>query len=172
MIVSLTMLAQATRAKKFILMVNKFENIPNDILSNVDKMGVDESLFLTELEGRYFNALYQIEKQDFNLCGKKVTFLTGNTGKAICNKKRYLGFEKNALESSSSPCHGALYIFNAAQKEKTGGYDAAIVFWTKKWPIYIKQVVRTLKKQHKIDCNVDSINPKFRKRKSEPTISE
>ena len=139
LIVSLTMLAQTPMTSEF--------KILSDVLSNIDKMGVDESLFLTELEGRYLNALYRTERRQFNMCGKKVAFLTGTVGKTISNKKIYFELERNVLKSNYLPSPDALYIFNAAQKEKTGGYDAAIIYLTKKWPISVRQVVKTLKKQ-------------------------
>ena len=53
MIISENMMAQVYR------MINKYENIPQCILSEVEKMGVDESSTLTELEGKYFNAIDQ-----------------------------------------------------------------------------------------------------------------
>jgi hypothetical protein len=71
-IISKSMLAQIYTTR------NKFENIPKDILDNIDKMRMDECIFLTDLEGRYFNALYQIEEGKFNLFSKKICFLTGN----------------------------------------------------------------------------------------------
>ena len=56
-------------------MRNEFKNIPCEILNNINKMGIDDNLLLTELEGKYFNALYQIDKQEYSLCCKKVAFL-------------------------------------------------------------------------------------------------
>jgi hypothetical protein len=127
-------------------MKNKFENIPQNILSNINKMGMDECLLLTELEGQYFNALYQVAEKEFNLSGRKVGFFTGNVGKNKTNKKLYFISERNRLELNNSPLSGKLYIFNAAQKEESGGYDAAIVYYTKKL-LSIKEVVKRLKNQ-------------------------
>ena len=59
MIISENMMAQVYR------MINKYENIPQCILSEVEKMGVDESSTLTELEGKYFNAISQISRTEF-----------------------------------------------------------------------------------------------------------
>jgi hypothetical protein len=125
-------------------MRNGFENIPQNVLSNIDKMGMDECLLLTELEGQYFNALYQVEEKEFNLSGKKVGFLTGNVGKNKSNKKRYFISEKNRLELNHSPLFGKLYIFNAVQKMRSGGYDAAIVYYTKKL-LSLEEVVKRLR---------------------------
>lgn len=56
-------------------MRNKYENIPQDILSNIDKMGMDDSSFLTELEGKYLNTVAGISEKDFNFSKSKVAFL-------------------------------------------------------------------------------------------------
>jgi hypothetical protein len=41
--------------------------------------------------------------------------------------------------------NGTLYIFNAAQKAESGGYDAAIVYWSK-FVVPIEKIVNRLKK--------------------------
>jgi hypothetical protein len=132
-------------AQKY-FMRNKFENIPQKILSNINEMGMDECLLLTELEGQYFNALYQVEEKEFNLSGKKVGFLTGNTGKTKTNKKMYFIAERHRLNSNYSPNAGTLYIFTAEQKTESGGYDAAIVYWSKIL-LTVEQVIKRLKKE-------------------------
>lgn len=127
-------------------MTNDFENIPKNVLNNIDKMGMDECLLLTELEWKYFRTLYRMTEKEFNLCNKKVGFLTGSLGSNKSNKKEYFISERNRLNSNYSPTFGWLYIFNATQKEETGGYDAAIVFYTKK-KLSIKEVVKRLKEK-------------------------
>jgi hypothetical protein len=123
---------------------NEFKNIPKNILNNIDKMGMDEDSLLTDLEGEYFNALFQVNEENFNLCGKKVGFLTGDVGRIKSNKKEYFISERYGLKYNYSPTFGWLYIFNDIQKEKSGGYDAAIVFYTKK-KLTIKEVIKNLK---------------------------
>ena len=125
-------------------MQNEFKNIPDSILSNIDKMGINECLLLTELEGKYFNTLYKIDDRTFNLCGKKVGFFTGSMGKNKTNKHVYFTGERYRLNSRYSPNAGALYIFDEIQKEESGGYDAAIVYWSKML-IPVKDVVKRLK---------------------------
>jgi len=39
-----------------------------------------------------------------------------------------------------------LYIFNATQKEESGGYDAAIVYWSK-FILPVEKVIKRLKKK-------------------------
>ena len=114
-------------------MRNEFKNIPCEILNNINKMGIDDNLLLTELEGKYFNALYQ-----------KVAFFTGSLGKTKSDKKMYFAGEKSNFRLNNSPNVGTLYIFNAEQKEQSGGYDAAIIYWSKRL-VPIKEVVKRLK---------------------------
>ena len=138
LIISPNMLAQVY------YMQNKFENISCKVLSNINEMGVNDNLLLIELEGKYFNALYQIDEEKFNLSGKKVAFFTGSLGKTKSSKKMYFMVERDRLRFNHSPNAGTLYIFDTVQKEKNGGYDAAIVYWSKK-AIPINDVVRRLR---------------------------
>jgi hypothetical protein len=129
-------------------LINKYENIPQCILNNIDKMGMDENCLLTELEGKYFNALSLIEETEFDMSGKKVAFFTGNIGSIKSNKKKYFIEERERLkvvDYSTSHYFGTLYIFNATKEEESGGYDAAIVYGSKKLNS-IKDIVKRLKK--------------------------
>jgi hypothetical protein len=113
-------------------------------------MGMCESWLLTELEGKYFNALSQIEETEFDMPDKKVAFFTGNTGSIKSNKKKYFIRERESLkvaDYSISHYFGTLYVFNAEQKAESGGYDAAIVYGSKKLNS-IKEVVKWLKKSN------------------------
>ena len=125
-------------------MQNKFENISCEILNNINEMGIDDKLLLTELEGKYFNALYQIDKQEYSLCGKKMAFFTGSLGKTKSDKKMYFTGEKSSFRLNNSPNLGTLYIFNTEQKEQSGGYDAAIVYWSKRL-VPINEVIKRLR---------------------------
>lgn len=109
-------------------------------------MGVDECLSLTDLEGRYFNALFQVDA-DINLSGEKVCFLIGEIGTNKSDKKTYFMIERRRVHSNSSPCYSVLYVLNAAQKERSGGYDAAIVYGSKKL-LSVKEVIKRLRKFH------------------------
>jgi hypothetical protein len=42
------------------LYVRDFSAIPIDLLENIDKMGVDNSLVINEYEGKYFNFIFKI----------------------------------------------------------------------------------------------------------------
>ena len=141
MIIGENMLAQVYR------MINKYENIPQCILSEVEKMGVDENSTLTELEGKYFNAISQISRTEFDLSGKKVAFFIGNIGSVKSNKKKYFIGERERLKAANDSCSyyfGTLYVFDITQKEESGGYDAAIVGLSKKMNS-IQDVVKRMK---------------------------
>ncbi len=140
LIMSTSMIAQVYVVTK------SFDYIPKEILNDIDKMGVDGYLSLTDLEGKYINAIFQVEA-DINLSGKKVCFLTGNIGTNKSDKKTYFMIERRRVHSNSSPHYSVLYVLNATQKERSGGYDGAIVYGSKKF-LSVKEVIKRLRKFH------------------------
>ena len=120
--------------------VQKFEEIPKEILNNLDKMGVDSSLILNSCEGTYLNFVFKISVKDFDLIGKKVGFL--HAGKK--NKKDYFEDERERFYRNYTTVNGTLYIFDDSQKKESGGYDAAIVYWSK-FLLPVKDVANRLK---------------------------
>jgi hypothetical protein len=115
------------------LQVRNFSEIPIDLLENMDKMGVDTSSILNEYEGKYFNFIFKIDPQDFNLVGKKVGFSR--------SKIDYFNWTRT---NSTTVGGSGLYIFTAEQKAEVGGYDAAIVYWSK-FLLPVEQVIKRLK---------------------------
>ena len=128
------------------VVTKSFDYIPKEILNDIDKMGVDGYLSLTDLEGKYINEIFQVEA-DINLSGKKVCFLTGNIGTNKSDKKTYFMIERRRVHSNSSPHYSVLYVLNATQKERSGGYDGAIVYGSKKF-LSVKEVIKRLRKFH------------------------
>ena len=116
--------------------VDNFSEIPKYLLENMDKMGVDSSSILNEYEGRYFNCIFKTDSLDFNLVGKKVGFLR--------SKVDYFRQTRSRDRNFTTVGGSYLYIFNAAQKEDSGGYDAAIIYWSK-FALPVKTVVKRLK---------------------------
>ena len=124
--------------------IQNFSEIPKNILAHLDKMGMDTSQVLNNYEGDYLNFIFKVAEEDFDLIGKKVAFR--HAGKK--SKKDYFEDEKERFCLNSTPVGGAaLYIFNTAQKEESGGYDAAIVYWSKKL-LSTKEVVKRLKEKN------------------------
>ncbi|MBR5373115.1 MAG: hypothetical protein IK131_00405 [Paludibacteraceae bacterium] len=113
-----------------------FSDIPNENISQLDKMGVDDSPFLNEYESAYLGIIYKDSTKivrkgslnGFNFSGKKIGFIYGG---ARSNKKEYFDMEKGRFKHGETPNSGTLYIFDEAQKEESGGYDAVIVYWSK-----------------------------------------
>lgn len=105
-------------------------------------------LWLNEEESTCLNVIFETTRGDFDFVNKKVAFLTGSSGSTISNKELYFNMQKQHSIDSNYPCdNGTLYIFDAVQKEESGGYDGAIVYWSKFAVIPIDKIVRRLKKK-------------------------
>jgi hypothetical protein len=105
----------------------------------------DSSSFLNEAESKMLDKIFETIRKDFVFTDKKIGFIeiSGERGKAS-----YFDMQKKHLDDKNYPCdNGMLYIFNASQKEESGGYDAAIVYWSK-FVIPIEKVIERLKRQH------------------------
>ncbi|PIF01422.1 MAG: hypothetical protein CR994_02400 [Maribacter sp.] len=95
-----------------------------DTLGYFDKMGKDNSFFLNKHEAEYFNLRFQL--RDYGFTNKKVFFF-GPGGLVFSDKQRYFDeFARHTFIQSS------LYVFDKFEKEKSGGFDAVIVYWSKK----------------------------------------
>ena len=124
------------------LQVSIFSDLPKELIDNIDKMGVDNRPVLNEHEGRFINTIFKINPQDFDFVGKKVGFLL--SGKS--SKLTYFVETRERYSENSSIIGGSgLYIFDATQKEKSGGYDAEVVYWNK-FVLPTDKVVQQLKK--------------------------
>jgi hypothetical protein len=111
--------------------VRNFNDIPKDILEQLDKMGVDNSPLFNCYESAYFNVIFEKSRNDFDFTNKKVGFITGSNGKTKSSKEEYFKLEKDRFNRNNTTNGGTLYIFNATQKAESGGYDAVIVYWSK-----------------------------------------
>lgn len=127
--------------------VRNFNDIPKEILEQLDKMGIDNSPLLNCCESAYFNVIFESSRQDFDFTNKKIGFITGSNGGTISNKASYFSLERDRFNRNNTTNGGTLYIFNAEQKEQSGGYDAAIMYWSKVL-VPINDVVRRLSGKH------------------------
>lgn len=124
--------------------VRNFNVIPKDILKQLDKMGVDNTPLLNNHESAYLNIIFKENLKGFNFTEKKIGFVR-NGGKG---KVHYFDMQKKHIIDKNSPYdNGTLYIFNATQKAESGGYDAAIVYWSK-FVMPIEKIVKRLKEKH------------------------
>lgn len=111
--------------------IHSFEDIPKDILKHLNEIGLETSPSLDSRESRYFNVVFKELRGDFDFTEKKVGFITGSNGNKISNKREYFDKERDRHSRNYSPNKSILYVFNENQKEKSGGYDAVIVYWSK-----------------------------------------
>ena len=107
-----------------------FEEIPEKLIKNFDKMGVNDDAYLNSFESDYFNFIFQDKRGEFDFTGKKVGFVTGN-GHSIVSKQSYFKIEKLRKERGSSTNLASLHLFNKSEKETSGGYEGVIVYWVK-----------------------------------------
>ena len=118
-----------------------FNDIPKDILEQLDKMGVDGSPLLNSHESAFLNVIFKDSLKGFDFTNKKIGFLLAGSKR---NKKEFFKEERERYYNNSTTINGTLYIFDVSQKEESGGYDAAIVYWSKRL-ISIQDVVKRLK---------------------------
>jgi hypothetical protein len=123
--------------------IKQFNDFPKEILEQMDKMGMDESCTLTDLEGEYLNSRLAINTDIFNFCGKKVAFFNGKLGDKKSNKQIFFADEKRRNKDGNFPNPIVFYILSDYPKIKTNGYDAVIVFWYMKVP-NIKSISKNL----------------------------
>ena len=113
-------------------MTNKYSDIPQAVLNNIDKIGIDESPLLSPQEAECIRSLLS---EEIDMSGKKLAFLTGNTGSIRGNKKDFFDIIRKNLKGgdcSRLRYFGTLYVFTLSQKKESGGYDAAVVHGSKK----------------------------------------
>ena len=103
-------------------------DIPTDLINKLDKMGGSSPL-LNCYESAFLNSIFIDTLTCFDFTNKKVGFIEG-VGKR--SKTDYFNMHKKHLADEKNPLdNGSLYIFNETQKNESGGYDAAIVYWSK-----------------------------------------
>ncbi len=110
---------------------------------NVEK--TEEDLLLNKTESVCLNKIFETTRNDFDFTNKKIGFImiSGENGKT-----HYFDMQEKHSTNENSPCdNGILYIFNSEQKDASGGYDAAIVYWSK-CLLPIEQVVKRLRLQN------------------------
>lgn len=86
-------------------------------------------------------------RKEFDFTHKKVGFITGSSGKTKINKEMYFDMQEKHSADANYPCdNGSLYIFDATQKDESGGYDAAIVYWSK-FILPTEDIIKQLKEE-------------------------
>ena len=126
--------------------VREFNEVPKEILNNLDKMGIDSSAILNKYESAFLNVIFKSKLDGFDFTNKKIGFLLGVSKR---NKKEYFEETRVRYSNNHSIISSALYIFNEKQKLESGGYDAAIVYWSK-FVIPIDKIVQKLANKPKV----------------------
>ncbi len=110
--------------------IRNFEEIPEKLIMNFDKMGVNDDTYLNSFESDYFNFIFQDIRGEFDFTGKKIGFVTGN-GHSIVSKKSYFDIEKSRKERGYSTNQASLHLFNKSEIETSGGYEGFVLYWVK-----------------------------------------
>lgn len=124
-----------------------WKDIPEHWCEKLHTLGQDGLSILSEEEGLFLADYFKQEGQSLDLKGKKIAFIVSvsKTDKArFFESVRYRYFEDNSSVSST------LYVFDENQKEQTGGYDGAIVFWSKRL-LKPKKVVSILEASSRVN---------------------
>lgn len=106
-----------------------YEEMPDsvfNVLNSIDD--IDESPILNSLESAYIKSMFFESDRMPDLTDKRILFHYTNRGQI--NKKEFFTEEKDWRAKGITPMV-VLYLFNEAQKEAVGGYDAYIVLWCK-----------------------------------------
>ena len=111
---------------------------------NLHLVGNDNSESLTDEDVKLFNRIYHDRGFDFK--GKKIAFMNPHLdgSETIRTKKEFIEKIKKHLEKDFLyPASEELEIFNAEEKKESGGYDAMIIYQTKR--SYKDQLIKILK---------------------------
>lgn len=137
---------KTTRESVSITQVNlDISEAPEYLLSNLDKMGVDDEELLNEYEISFLQYIFDIAAGDLELKGKRVYYLGG--------KERFFSDEKERFQRRQADGIGCtvLFVFSEIQKEKVHGYDMAVSYrppMQKRIPS-IRYVIRSIDKMYR-----------------------
>ena len=105
-----------------------FEEIPEKLIKNFDKMGVNDDAYLNIFESEYFNFIFKDKKEGFDLTGKKkIGFIMSSNPNS--SKSDYFNSEESRLEGGSTIVSSYFYLFNESEKDISNGYDGVIAYW-------------------------------------------
>ena len=103
---------------------------------NLHLVGNDARDELTDDDAVLFNSIYEQEKGKFDFKGKKIAFVNPHEQEKqqkIKTKVEYINKIKKHLEKDFLYPTDHLEIFNEEEKKESGGYDAMIVYFSKKY---------------------------------------
>ena len=103
-------------------------HIPQEVMNNLNRMGLDTNEYFNDYEMEYFSNLFN--NANINLKGKRIAFIKFCGRKS--NKKEYFNEVKEFYYRNKGIVSTELYILNETQKKKSGGYDIIFVYWCKR----------------------------------------
>jgi len=110
------------------------KDIDKEAFRYIDSLGIDSNSKLNNFESNYLNTVFSKRNIGFDFSNKNIAFVTGSSGKTITNKQAYFRLEKQRVDRNYSLNGGQVILFSDSEKMKSGGYDAAIVYWSKVRP--------------------------------------
>lgn len=100
---------------------------------NLAECGIDNNPKLSHLESEFMNGYVKDQEQkDFDFTGKRVLFVTGNSGHTIGRKSEYFKFIKD-WDADGHKIATWVVALNPNQNEqlKAAGYDVMVTYWVK-----------------------------------------
>ena len=126
--------------------LNEFDEMPKQVLDYIDSLGIEKSPTLNRYEVKYLESLFGDSLSDFNLKGKKIGFIRSG-GEKTSNKVYFDeikdGFYNVGTSTGSANLASILLILTEKQKKLSGGYDAVILYWSKRL-ISDKRLIKSL----------------------------
>lgn len=108
---------------------------------NPETCGVDNNPALNKDEAVFLNNYFKETNNDFDFTGKKILIVGGPGGSRLELKSEYF---KGIKEWTHGRVSTWLYPFTEEEKKQSGGYDAAVSYWSKTG-VNKKKVIRKIK---------------------------
>ena len=122
----------------------------NLIGQNLVECGIDNNPKLTQTESEFLNEyMNDIQRKDFDFTGKKVLFVTGNSGKKIGTKSEYFDYIKEWNKKGNKIATWVVELKpKQIEKINSAGYDVIVTYWVKmlterRKKIIIKELQKT-----------------------------
>jgi hypothetical protein len=97
----------------------------------IDSTLIDNNSSLSKYESDFLNDYLKELRDTFDFSQKRIVFITGSSGTIIGNKKDYFNDIIMWDKDYKSKIATSLVVFNANEREQSGGYDAILTYWVK-----------------------------------------
>ncbi len=129
-ILTITFMLYVSTMSVIILPNNRsFQSLPLNVIRNFDSLGINTSSTLNKYEGYYLNHLFGLDTAKQNLVNKKVGFITRGVKR---DKNSYFDKEKFHYKTDFLMSESRLHILSQKDQIKSNGYEAVVVYWSKK----------------------------------------